>query len=110
MLLQHLLSLVTICDVCHVLRHDDVEQRDIDFLYGWMVERDVPLNSFEPFALALQRKDLMDDVSLQQKFASRALQFYKSPDDDDDKSGAVDDLALRSMVDDDTDLIVEDEL
>lgn len=92
-----------------MLKHDDVEQRDIDFLYEWMVERDVPLDSFEPFALALQRKDLMDDVSLQQKFASRALQFYnKSPDDD--ITDAVDDLALRSMVDNDTDLIVEDEL
>ena len=108
MLLQHLLSLVTIYDVCRLVKHDDIEQRDIDFLYGWMMERDVPLNSFEAFALALQRKDVMDDVSLQQKFASRALQFYKSHEDV--ICDAVDDLGLRSIVDEDTDQAVEDEL
>lgn len=80
LLLRHLLCATTILDACFLLKQDDIEKATLDFLYDWMVESSMPLNSFESFALALQRKDLMDDVAVQQKFASRALQICRSTD------------------------------
>jgi hypothetical protein len=70
-----------------------------------MVESNMPLNSFESFALALQRKDLMDDVAVQQKFASRALQIYRSADGS--LRNAVEDTVIETTADTDE---AEDEL
>jgi len=83
LLLQHLLKASSISDACFLLKQDDVEKSTLEFLYEWMVDKDMSLSSFETFALALQRKDLMDDAGLQQKFSSRALQMYRSSDGDD---------------------------
>lgn len=80
LLLRHLLGATTIFDASYLLKQDDIEKATLEFLYDWMVESNMPLNSFESFALALQRKDLMDDVAVQQKFASRALQICRSAD------------------------------
>lgn len=83
LLLEHLLKASTICDACYLLKQDDVEKRTLEFLYDWMLDEGMPLSSFESFALALQRRDLLDDAALQQKFASRALQMYRSNGGDD---------------------------
>jgi hypothetical protein len=83
LLLRHLLKATTISDACLLLKQEDVEKSTLEFLYDWMVDEDMPLGSFESFALALQRKDLMDDTALQQKFASRALQLYRSANGDE---------------------------
>lgn len=83
LLLRHLLKATTISDACLLLKQEDVEKNTLEFLYDWMVDEDMPLGSFEAFALALQRKDLMDDTGLQQKFASRALQLYRSANGDE---------------------------
>lgn len=97
LLLRHLLCATTIFDASYLLKQDDIEKATLDFLYDWMVESNMPLSSFESFALALQRKDLMDDVAVQQKFASRALQIYRSTDGS--LKNAVEDLVLKSIDD-----------
>jgi hypothetical protein len=78
LLLLHLLISDSILDAYVVLKRDDFSKPTLDFLYGWMVENDVDGRAFEIFALALQRPGLISsDVSLEQNFASRALQQYK---------------------------------
>jgi hypothetical protein len=78
LLLLHLLISASILDAYVVLTRDDFSKPTLDFLYGWMVENDVDGRAFEIFALALQRPGLiLSDVSLEQNFASRALQQYK---------------------------------
>jgi hypothetical protein len=79
MLLSHLLLSASILDAWNVLVKEDISKSTLDFLYEWMVERDdLDARAFEIFALAFQRSGLsLDHVSLEQKFASRALQQYK---------------------------------
>ena len=72
-----MLSSASILDANIVLKRDDFSRSTLDFLYGWMVENDVEGRAFEIFAFALQRPGLLSDVSLEQNFASRALQQYK---------------------------------
>ena len=85
LLLAHLLRATTISDACYLLKQDDVGKSTLEFLYEWMVDENMPLGAYESFALALQRRDLLDDVSLQQKFASRALHMNRTSDDDNDE-------------------------
>jgi hypothetical protein len=79
MLLSHLLLSASIVDAWNVLKKEDISRSTLDFLYEWMVERDdLDARAFEIFALAFQRSGLsLDFISLEQKFASRALQQYK---------------------------------
>ena len=98
-LLKHLLWATNISDACLLLKHEDVEKNTLDFLYDWMVKENMPLTSFESFALALQRKDLIDDAALQQRFASRALQMYRSTDGS--QRNATQESEFESLVDDD---------
>jgi hypothetical protein len=92
LLLRHLLAAASISDAFVVLKRDDFSQPVFEFLYTWMVENEVDGRAFEIFALALLRPGLhWSDVSLEQSFASRALQLYKkdqiievSNDADDD--------------------------
>lgn len=83
LLLEHLLRAMSISDACYLLKQEDMEKKTLAFLYDWMIDANMPVSSFEVFALALQRRDLMDDVSMQQKFASRALQMYRNTNEDD---------------------------
>jgi len=85
LLLEHLLRASTISDACYLLKQEGVDKSILEFLYVWMVDENMPLSSFESFALALQRRDLMDDAGLQQKFASRALQMHRSTNGDDNE-------------------------
>lgn len=70
----------TIYDACTMLKHEEISKPVLEFLYDWMTTQidGVEANAFESFALALQRRDLGGEVSLQQKFASRALQRYRN--------------------------------
>jgi hypothetical protein len=79
LLLQHLLASASISDATVALKRDDFSRSVLDFFYTWMVENDVDGRAFEIFAMALQRPGLIlsSDVSLEQNFASRALQQYK---------------------------------
>jgi hypothetical protein len=83
LLLEHVLRATSISDACYLLKQDGIEKNALAFLYDWMVDANMPVSSFEAFALALQRRDLYDDASLQQKFASRALQLNRTTTGDD---------------------------
>lgn len=83
LLLEHVLRATSISDACYLLKQDGIEKKALAFLYDWMVDANMPVSSFEAFALALQRRDLFDDASLQQKFASRALQLNRATTGDD---------------------------
>lgn len=65
-------------DACIVLKCDDISKRTLEFLYEWMVFNNIDGRAFEVFALGLQRHGLRLDVSLENSFASRALQLSKS--------------------------------
>jgi hypothetical protein len=74
--LCHILASASIMDACNVLKSEEISKSTLEFLYEWMVEQEVDGRAFEIFALALQRPGLVF-VSLEQHFASRALQQYK---------------------------------
>jgi hypothetical protein len=64
-------------DASILLKSEEISKAIIEYLYEWMVEYGMDGRTFEVFALALQRPGLRVDVSLEQRFASRALQQYK---------------------------------
>ena len=78
-LLGHLLSCASISDATLVVKHDDITKPMLESLYGWMVEHGMEGRSFEVFALAFQRPIVSSkhDISLEQRFASRAMSQYK---------------------------------
>ncbi len=79
LLLSHLLSCASFSDVAIVLKHPEISRSMLESLYQWMVEQEMEGRTFEIFALGLQRPVLSEyyDVSLEQRFASRALLQYK---------------------------------
>jgi hypothetical protein len=82
LLVHHLLEHASINDASKVLKDDRISSRTLDTLYSWMVDQKEDVlhgNSFAIFALALQRPGVStENVALEQKFASRALQKYKN--------------------------------
>jgi hypothetical protein len=64
-------------DASMILKSEEISKAILEYLYEWMVERCMDGRTFEVFALALQRPGLRVDVSLEQRFASRAVQQYK---------------------------------
>ena len=79
LLLSHLLFCATIADVAVFLKNEEVSRPMLDSLYHWMVENEMEGRTYEIFALALQAPSLAsrNDVSLEQRFVSRALMQYK---------------------------------
>lgn len=81
-LLCHLLGSASINDAYRTLTDDGITSRAMNMLYTWMVSQQDALDgdAFVIFALALQRPGLSssDDVTLEQKFTSRAVQRFKS--------------------------------
>jgi hypothetical protein len=96
LLLSHLLSCASISDVTAVLKQEQISKSMLESLYRWMVDHEMEGRAFEIFALGLQRPGLAasPDVSLEQRFASRALWQYKkeqsislNSDEEDDIDG-----------------------
>lgn len=78
--LAHLLPCTSIADGVVFLRHEEMSSNTLESLYHWMVNQEIDGSAFEIFALALQRSTFgsgLYNVSLEQKFASRALLQYK---------------------------------
>ena len=75
LLLSHLLLCATSVDAAVALRNEEVSRPMLDSLYHWMVDKEMEGHAFEIFELALKRLRLnsRNDVSLEQRFASRAL-------------------------------------
>ena len=60
-------------DIVICLKHNETGQEDVEYLYGWMVDNDVGPFPFEAFGRNLSNHSLLYDVSLTQKFQSRAI-------------------------------------
>jgi hypothetical protein len=78
----HLLPIASITDAYTVLLDDRITHDTLETFYTWMVEQPdniLDAHAFEIFALALERfgGQWSDNVSLEQRFASRALQKCK---------------------------------
>lgn len=73
-----LLGFTTISDAYELLRLPSVDSHHLEFLYQWMMDENVDSLPFESFAVALQSQpSLLADVSIEQKFTSRALAKLK---------------------------------
>jgi hypothetical protein len=72
-LLRHLLAGVSILDATHVLKL--TERARVEFLYDWMIDHNVSAEAFEAFALAFVT--CSGSISLEQRFASRALERHR---------------------------------
>lgn len=55
------------------LSHDDLTQEHVHYLYGWMVANDVGSDLFELFSTVIIDPSIEMDVSLVQRFQSRAI-------------------------------------
>jgi hypothetical protein len=101
--LLHLLRSATISDAFQVISDERVTAQELDVFYMWMVDQkegNVDAHAFEIFALALQRPgQWSEDVTLEQRFASRALQKYK----DDHKGVGKADMVRDTHDHDDAD-------
>lgn len=88
-LLFSLLLSASIMDACIVLKCDDISKQNLECLYEWMMLHRVDARIFEVFALGLQRHGIRLDISLENSFASRALQLSKAANKPDgfDRSG-----------------------
>ncbi|KAG7342230.1 heat repeat-containing protein [Nitzschia inconspicua] len=93
-LLRHLLRSSSNADARYVLLEERISSREMNNLYKWMVEQtndDVDARSYEIFALGLSSiSRWSDDISLEQRFASRALQMCKCLDDTGPFAEAID--------------------
>ncbi|KAG7363403.1 heat repeat-containing protein [Nitzschia inconspicua] len=93
-LLRHLLRSSSNADARYVLLEEEISSREMNNLYKWMVEQtieDVDARSYEIFALGLSSLSRWsDDISLEQRFASRALQMCKCLDDTGRFAEAID--------------------
>lgn len=90
-LLSHFLSCASISDVVIVLKHEETSKATLESLYRWMVENELEGRAFEIFALGMLRPGLVHDVSLEQRFASRAMMQYKKEQSISLNSGDVED-------------------
>jgi len=59
-------------DILICLSHQDVSHSTINFMYSWMVENKIQSKRYEQFGIALQCSEFSSDISLIQKFQSRA--------------------------------------
>jgi hypothetical protein len=82
--LLHLLQCCSIADAHAVLRSDSVTAAHLGYLYQWMVENDCSAGSFDSFAIAMQRSDVLVDVQVEQRFASRAMSLLRIHDQGDE--------------------------
>jgi hypothetical protein len=82
--LLHLLQCCSIADAHAVLRSESVTAARLGYLYQWMVENDCSAGAFDSFAIAMQRSDVLVDVQVEQRFASRAMSLLQIHDQGDE--------------------------
>jgi hypothetical protein len=85
LVLLHLLQSCSIADAHAVLLSDSVTVAHLGYLYQWMVENDCTAGAFDSFAIAMQRSDVLVDVQVEQRFASRAMSLLQIHDQGDDE-------------------------
>ncbi len=72
-ILEVLLACIDDNGILTCLDHADLSQETIQFLYTWMVDHDVGAQVYESFGRILPLSHLRSDVSMIQKFQSRAI-------------------------------------
>ena len=76
-LLRHLLHSASLKTAIKVLNDEYITTNIMESMYLWMVDQPLPSSAFEIFANAFQQGKSWSDVSIEQRFASRAVQKYK---------------------------------
>ena len=71
--MKNMLYFATIDDIVSCFKQSDTSQSTIDFLYNWMVENESDYRCFEWVGKAVLSSNIDVDISLVQKFTSRAL-------------------------------------
>ena len=96
-LMKHLLNVMNYFDFESCLNCDDLSENNVEYLYNWMVSNEVQAQHFESIAGAFEFTSFNSNVSLFQKFQSRAEKKrrnensvinsheYTSVQDDDDE-------------------------
>ena len=88
LLCEHLIDSASISDVTIAVSCEEIADSWLDNLHDWMVAKDCSARAFDAFALALQKPGLSVPVSVERKFANRALnllrQHEQATDNDDE--------------------------
>ena len=71
-LMEKLVRRMNQFDMMTCLSHEDISRSNVQFMYNWMVEKNMDASCFENVAEALQFSSFSSDVDLIQKFTSRA--------------------------------------
>lgn len=71
-LMKHLLNVMNYFDFVSCLNCEDLSENNVEYLYNWMVSNEVQAQHFESVAGAFEFTSFNSNVSLFQKFRSRA--------------------------------------
>lgn len=70
--------ILSVLDACAVLQSEDITSSHLEWLYNWMLKNNLNAEAYEQFAMAFDQTDHWDsNVSLEQRFASRAAWGYR---------------------------------
>lgn len=83
-LFKHLLSSLSVVASERILISELMSTHHLLFLYKWMITNDIPRESFDAFALAMQCPGVMVHVEVEQKFSTKALDFLSYDEDNQD--------------------------
>jgi hypothetical protein len=84
LVLLHLVTSCSIADAHAVLLSETVTAAHLGYLYQWMVENDCSAGAFDSFAIAMQKQNVLVDVQVEQRFASRAMSLLRIHDQGDE--------------------------
>jgi hypothetical protein len=77
-LLLHTVPILSVFDVCLILRAEATNSSHLEWLYDWMLSNDMNAEPYEKFAIAFDHTNDWDsNIGLEQRFASRAAWGYR---------------------------------
>jgi hypothetical protein len=78
---RHLMESASTFDANVVLACEDIADAWMEHLYEWMVLNKCSARVFDAFTLALQKPELHVPVTVEHKFAKRAMNLFRNEDD-----------------------------
>lgn len=82
-LLRHTVPILSVFDVCLILRAEVTTSSHLEWLYDWMLSNNMNAEPYEKFAIAFDHTNDWDsNVGLEQRFASRASWGYREESGD----------------------------
>lgn len=82
-LLLRTVPILSVLDVCLILRAEATELSHLEWLYDWMLSNNMNAEPYEKFAIAFDQTNNWDsNVCLEQRFASRAAWGYRKESGD----------------------------